>query len=342
MAFIALLKKPRTRVIIQEDQDDQRATSSALNGVKAFYQQTRRAALAGLVITLILGASKLAGGWFGHSLALLSDSLHSFGDALSSASILVAFWWAEIPADPEHPYGHTRLESIAALIVALLLLQSGLWIGWEVVHSWEERSHLPDWYTLLIAFASVVLNVGLNRYSLWVARRTGSKSIEAQAWDQCLDILGSLVVLLSLALSFWGPPGWSQIDKIAAFAIAGLILWVGGRLLWESVQDLMDRQAEPELLDQIRQLALNIPGVQGVEKLRVRKTGLEYLVDIHVEVDPQVSVMRGHEIGHRVKDCLRARVVGIKDVLVHIEPAPSRERPEPPILSTPSQPDAVP
>jgi len=201
---------------------------------------------------------------------------------------------------------------------------------------------LPDWYTLLIAFASVVLNVGLYRYSLWVARRTGSKAIEAQAWDQCLDILGSLVVFLGLALVFWGGPAWNQIDKIAAFAIAGLILWVAGRLLWESVQDLMDRQAEPELLDKIRRLALDTPGVEGVEKLRVRKTGLEYLVDIHVEVDPQVSVWRGHEIGHRVKDRLKDQVVGIKDVLVHIEPSPQKSVPEPPTLSTPSPPDAVP
>jgi cation diffusion facilitator family transporter len=285
------------------------------------YGQTRRAAWAGLIVTLGLGIAKLLGGWFGHSLALLSDSVHSLGDALASASILGALWWSELPPDREHPYGHTRIETIAASYVALLLIGSGIWVGYEAVHSWNTAAPAPHWYTLAIAFVSVALNEGLFRYSMSVARSTGSKAVEASAWDQRLDVFGSLVVLLGLAVAAFAGPQWHMVDHVAALFVAGIILFAGGSLFWSSLQELMDRQASPDFLAKIRQLAFTVPGVRGVEKLVARKAGLEYFVDIHVEVNPALSVMEGHSIGHAVKDCLVTEITTVKDVLVHIEPA---------------------
>jgi cation diffusion facilitator family transporter len=290
------------------------------NGAQELYRRTRQAALCGLIVTFSLGVAKLLGGWFGHSLALLSDSLHSFGDSLSSASVLGALWWSERPADREHPYGHTRIESIAASNVALLLIGSGIWVAYEAIHSWNELSPTPHWYTLAIASVSVVLNEAMFRYAFSVAKDTGSKSVEASAWDQRLDVFGSLVVLLSLVVSIWGGSNWHFIDHLAALIVAITILIAGGTIYWGSLQDLMDRQADPDLLAQVRQLALGVPGVRGVEKLFVRKSGLEHFVDIHVEVAPEISVQEGHQIGHAVKDRLIGEIVTIRDVLVHIEP----------------------
>jgi cation diffusion facilitator family transporter len=292
-----------------------------INDIKDLYRQTRRAAWGGLVVTLTLGVAKLAGGWFGHSLALLSDSVHSFGDALASASILLALRWAERPPDAEHPYGHTRIETIAASNVALLLVGSGVWIVWEAVRTWNDPTPSPQWYTLVIAATGVVLNEAIFQYSVAIARRTGSKAVEASAWDQRLDVLGSLVVLVGLAVATWAGPEWHGVDRVAALAVAGIILWAGGTLFWESLQDLMDRQAGPEVVARVREVASSVPGVRGVEKLYVRKAGLEHFVDIHVEVDPDATVREGHAIGHAVKDRLMANVVTVKDVLVHIEPA---------------------
>ena len=290
------------------------------NGSHDLYRRTRRAALGGLIVTLCLGVAKLLGGWFGHSMALLSDSFHSFGDALSSASVLVALWWSEQPPDREHPYGHTRIETIAASNVALLLIGSGIWIAYEAIRSWNEPSPTPHWYTLLIALASVVTNEAIFRYSISVSKQTGSKAVEASAWDQRLDVFGSLVVLLSLAITIWAGDGWHFIDHLATLVVAGTILLAGGVIFWGSLQDLMDRQADPELLAQVRKLALEVPGVRGVEKLFIRKSGLEHFVDIHVEVAPEISVREGHEIGHAVKDRLIAKIITVRDVLVHIEP----------------------
>jgi cation diffusion facilitator family transporter len=297
------------------------AHNNADAGIKDLYRDSRRAALGGLLLTLGLGTAKLVGGWFGHSLALLSDSIHSFGDALASATILGALVWAERPPDREHPYGHTRVEAISALTVALLLVLSGLWVGWEAIHTWGEPAPTPHGYTVVVALVSVLLNEALYRYSSRVAHRTGSKAVLASAWDQRMDAFGSFIVLVGLCIATWGGPAWHAADHITALAVSAIIVWTGGHLFWSSMQELMDRQAEPEILDLIRREALTVPGVRDVEKLFVRKSGLEYLADIHVCVDPDISVKDGHAISHAVKSHLLERVVTLKSVLVHIEPA---------------------
>jgi cation diffusion facilitator family transporter len=291
------------------------------------YRQSRRAAFLGLIVTLALGAAKLAGGLLGHSVALLSDAVHSLGDALASAAVWAALLWAQRPADREHPYGHTRVEAVAGSNVALLVILSALWVGWEAVRSLSEPSPEPEAFTLVIAAASVVLNEALYHYSSRVARRTGSSAVLAASWDQRLDALGSLAVLVGLALARW--QGWHAADHVAALVVAVVIFWTGVSLCWGSVQELMDRQADPEMLAAVRREALAVAGVRGVEKLLVRKAGLEHLVDIHVEVEPEISVREGHAIGHAVKDRLLQHLVTIKDVLVHIEPAANSHPGEP-------------
>ncbi|HEY5312930.1 MAG TPA: cation diffusion facilitator family transporter, partial [Pirellulales bacterium] len=272
--------------------------------IRELYRQSRRAALAGLVVTLSLAAAKLVGGWAGNSLALLSDSVHSFGDALASAAIWGALTWAEQPPDREHPYGHMRIEGVAALTVAVLLVVSGLGVAYEAIVSWHSLLSPPQWYTLPIALVSMLANEAIYRYSIAVARRTGSKAVQTSAWDQRLDVVGSLIVLLGLAVATWAGPSWYVVDKISAVLVALIICCAGGTLFWGSLQELIDRQADAPMLAAIRAEALAVPGVHGVEKLLARKTGLEYLVDIHVEVDPAITVDQGHAIGHSVKSRL--------------------------------------
>ncbi|MHB1421820.1 MAG: cation diffusion facilitator family transporter [Gemmataceae bacterium] len=289
--------------------------------IQQLYRQSRRAALWTVAVTLSLGLAKLAGGLLGHSLALLSDSVHSLGDALAAASVAAALCWAQRPADREHPYGHSRAEAVAGSSVSLLMILSGLWVGGKALHGLGETAPAPEAYTLGIAAVSVLFNEGLFRYSSRVARRTGSRALLSAAWDQRLDACGSLVVLVGLSAARWG--GLHAADHVAALAVALVILWAGSRLFWGSLHELMDSQADPRILSAVRREALAVEGVRGVEKLLVRKAGLEYLVDIHVEVDPEISVREGHAIGHAVKDRLLARIVTVKDALVHIEPAPS-------------------
>jgi cation diffusion facilitator family transporter len=287
--------------------------------MEELYRQGRRAAIWAIGINIALGMAKLAGGLFGHSVALISDAVHSLGDALTSGAVFVALLWSQQPADREHPYGHTRAEAVAGSNVALLLILSAIWVGWESLSTLAEPSPSPEAYTLAIAAGSFLLMEGLWRYETWVARRTGSTALRATAWDHRLDALGSLAVLggLALARGF----GWHAADHVAAVVVALIIFGAGAHLFWVSVQELMDRQAEPEVLQRVRQEAGAVPGVVRVEKLLVRKTGLEYLVDIHVEVDADKTVREGHAIAHAVKDRLVQQLLRVKDVLVHIEPA---------------------
>jgi cation diffusion facilitator family transporter len=290
--------------------------------IQELYRQSRRTALWGIFANLGIALGKLAGGYFGDSVALMSDSAHSFGDAVVSGMILAALILSQQPPDREHPYGHTRAEAIAGSSLAFLLIMVAFWVAWEASHEIGKPFHEPAVYTLWIAAANIVLKEGLYQYNRRVAERTGSRAVLASAWDHRLDALSSVAVLVGIALARWGGPLGHLADPIAAEIVAVIILWSGARLFWDSFQELMDRQADPELVAQVRAAAAAVPGVRGIEKLWVRKTGLEYLVDIHVEVDPTLTVREGHAIAHAVKDRLVGGMDLIKDVLVHIEPAP--------------------
>jgi cation diffusion facilitator family transporter len=287
-----------------------------------FYRQGRRAAFWGVVVALGLGVVQFLGGLFGESVALMSDAFHSLGDALTSLAVFGALLWAQQPADAEHPYGHTRAEAVAGSNVALLLVLLGLAVCWEALRTLTEPSNGPEWYTLVIAAAGVLLKEGLYRYEIGIARTTGSGAVRASAWDHRLDAFGSLTVLVGLAVARWGGPECHVADHIAALVVGLVIAWAGARLFWNSLNELMDRQADPETLVAVRREAMAVPGVLGVEKLLVRKSGLEYLVDIHVEVAPDMTVRDSHQIGHAVKGRLLTKLMTVKDVLVHIEPSP--------------------
>lgn len=284
------------------------------------YRDGRRAAAWGVAISLSLGLAKFLGGFFGNSLALLSDAVHSLFDAAISGGLSGALLIAERPADLEHPYGHGRMEAVAGAGVALLLVVVATGIAWRAIATLNEPHPPLEAYTLVIAACGAVLQEGLYRYSSRVARRTGSGALLATAWDYRLDALGGLAVVFGVSLSKWGGPLWQWADHFAALIIAATVLWIGGRLLRDNINDLMDRQASPEILADVRRAAVSVAGVLGVETLRVRKAGLEYLVDIHIEVAPDLTVEVGHAIAHAVKDRIKHNVAAIRDVLVHVEP----------------------
>jgi cation diffusion facilitator family transporter len=262
---------------------------------------------------------KAIAGVFGHSLALLSDAVHSLVDAAAAGALSAALLVAEQPADREHPYGHGRAEALAGAGVALVLLLLAAGIAWEAV-TVHRRHPPPETYTLSIAIGCALAQEAMYLYSSRVARRTGSGALMATAWDYRLDALGALAVVVGVALAKWGGPWWQWADHAAALVVAAIVFWVGGGLLRENVDSLMDRQESPERLDAARRAAAAAPGVKAIEKIRMRKVGLESLVDIHVEVEPGLTVEEGHAIAHAVKDRLISQVPAVRDVLVHIEP----------------------
>jgi len=286
----------------------------------ASYRAAIRAALVGLAINLALGITKLAAGIIAHSFALLADAVNSLGDVFISSVVIFALWYAQKPPNPRHPYGHMRVEAIAASNVALVVIISALAIGWEAVRNITAQHAAPPLWTFWIAAGNAVIKEGLYQYKSRIGKQTGSLAIMAVAWDHRSDALCSLAVLAGLGIVRWGGPKWIWADEVAALIVVIAILGTAGKLFREGAIELMDVQADDEFVAKIRKEALATPEVRAVEKLWVRKSGLEYFADIHVEVDPQMSVAHGHQIGHDVKDRLLSAFPELRDVLVHLEP----------------------
>jgi cation diffusion facilitator family transporter len=292
------------------------------NSSASLYRTATRATLLGLVVNLTLGVVKLVGGLVGNSFALLSDAVNSLGDSLTSIVVRFALRGAQRPPDAEHPYGHTRAEGIAATNVAVVIILSALMVAWEAIQRLGTTHAPPPVWTLWIAGLNVLIKESLYQYKVGIGRRVGSAAVIANAWDHRSDALCSSAVLIGLAAVRWGGPGFSWADQAAALVVVLAITWTGVKLFCSSASELMDLQADPQLVAEIRRVAEQLPNVRRVEKLWVRKTGLEYLADIHIEVDEHLSVAEGHRIGHGVKDRLLASFPALRDVLVHLEPYP--------------------
>ncbi len=283
------------------------------------YRQASRAALVGLLANLALGGLKLTVGVAQQSFALIADAVNSLGDGLASLVVLASFRVSQRPPDAEHPYGHSKAEGIAASNVAVLVVLSGVLVGVEALRRFDVVHPAPTSIVLWIAGGNAIIKEGLFRYKMAVGKRVGSTALIANAWDHRADALCALAVLAgAIALSL-GAPLWA--DEAAALVVVGAIVGAGISLYRKAAHDLMDPQAESAQLERVRALATAVPGVAALDVVTLRKSGLVYFLDIHVQVDPQLTVEVGHGIGHRVKDTILEQMPEVADVLVHLEPS---------------------
>ena len=285
-----------------------------------------RATFLGLTVNLVLASTKLVAGILGHSHALIADAVESLADVFSSVIVWRGLVVAEVPPDEDHPYGHGKAEPLAAAIVSGMLLVAAAWI---VVQSLREIAtpHLaPAPFTLFVLFGVIAIKEGLFRFVLHESISVESSAVQTDAWHHRSDAITSLAAAIGIGIALIGGKGYEQADDWAALAAAVVIAWNGWRLFQPAMNELMDRSPNRELIDRIRTIAAATPGVEAVEKCFVRKMGYQYLVDMHVEVDPDMTVLRSHEIAHEVKDKVRAELPRVLDVLVHVEPRRQKER----------------
>jgi cation diffusion facilitator family transporter len=284
------------------------------------YRDAGRAAVWGLGVNLALATVKVIVGFLSGSAALIADAVNSIGDVASSLVVRGALWIAQQDEDEDHPYGHTKAESIAGLSVSLVVVGSAALLAIETLRRIPAGWALPGLAAPITAALCAVVKESLYRYTQRVARRIDSAALRATSWDHRSDALGSAAIALALVVAPWLGPAGTLVDPIAALIVCAVLIAIGGRLFARTARELMDQQADTELVDQIRQVALAWQPVRDVEKLRVRKSGLEYFVEIHIQVDGQLTVDQGHRIAHEVKDRLLGTFPRIRDVLVHIEP----------------------
>lgn len=285
-----------------------------------------RLVLAGVFANLGLAIVKIVTGVIGHSYALIADGIESAADIVTSLVVFTGIKVAIKPPDEEHPFGHGRAESIAALFVCVGLLVAAMLIAWQSINEIRNPHTAPAWFTLPVLVMVIGLKVWLSRWLERAGRAAGSMALRGDALHHFSDALTSAAAFVGISLALLGGPGWESADDWAALVACGVIAANGVVLLRSTLFEMMDGGVQGEFRTHVRELAAGVDGVDGIEKCRIRKSGFGFLMDIHVEVDGRLSVEEGHEIARAVKHTLLDSGLGVVDVVVHIEPSPATIR----------------
>ena len=292
-------------------------------------QRGLRATFLGIAVNVVLGAVKFAAGIFGHSHALIADATESFADIFNSLVVWRGIVVAAAPADEDHPYGHNKAEPLAAAFGAVMLFAAAIWIAangtrdiYESLHPQIFHYHHEPvrWFTLAVLVVVIAVKEGLFRFVIGEGEATDNSAVKTDAWHHRSDAITSAGAFIGIGIALLGGEKFSWADDAAAIFCALIIAVNGWLLLRPPLSELMDEAPDPKIVEQIRQLAANTPGVVRVEKCFARKAGHLYFVEMHVQVDPQMTVLRSHEIAHAVKNKIRETMPEVSDVLVHIEP----------------------
>ena len=284
-----------------------------------YYSEIRRLTLIGGVLDLFLGFIKVLVGYIGNSQALIADGIHSLSDLITDILVLVATKHSAQAADEGHPYGHDRIQTLVSLALAGSLGIIAIVIAWDAVIGIVSPESLlqPGFWPLAVAAISVVSKEGYFQYVVRHPSAATSRMLYANAWHSRSDALSSLAVIVGVGGVL---AGFAWADAFAAIVVAGLLLVVAYRIGREGAEELIDSAASPVLNTNMRKTILSIEGVRDSHELRTRRMADKVLADVHIRVDPLISVSEGHRIGDEVMDALKTRFPEVGDVVVHIDP----------------------
>jgi cation diffusion facilitator family transporter len=273
-----------------------------------------------MLVSAALATAKIAVGLNANSTAVVSDGLESVGDVLTSGLVLFGLVIAAKPPDSEHPYGHGRLETLSALVVGMILIASGSLIAFRSLQRAWESQHAPAAYAVWPLVASIAVKSAMSLSKWRLGRRIRSAVLTADAWHDTVDILSGTVALIAVAITLADPVRFAAADHLGGSAVGFIVIFVGIRVVRDTTLQLMDTMPEPEDMQRIREVGLSVPGALGIEKCFARKTGLQWHVDLHLDVDPAMSVFASHQIASEVRARIREKLDWVADVLVHVEP----------------------
>ena len=282
--------------------------------------QVRLVSWAGVAVNLFLSIVKFITGYLGSSQAVIADAVHSLSDMSTDLAVIfgVRYWVA--PADEKHPYGHRRIETIITAIIGIILVAVAISIGYKAILTVREvHIEQPGWIALMGAIFSILLNEGLYQWSILIGKRAKSSAVIANAWHHRSDALSSIPVVIAVALAILNPK-LAFIDHIGALIVSLFILKVSWDIVYPAFLELSDSGASRKDIDHIESIAMGISGVQYVEAIRTRRCGEGLFVDLHVQVQGEMSVRSGHQIAGEVKGNLIQKGPNVHDVIVHIEP----------------------
>ncbi|QCX37550.1 cation transporter [Aureibaculum algae] len=279
-----------------------------------------RTAYFSIIGNISLALIKGVAGFFGNSYALIADAIESATDVVASLLVLFGFKYAKRPADENHPYGHGKIEPIITFAVVAFLVISATIIAFESIQNIQSPQKVPKSWTLIVLGVIIIWKEVSYRVVIKKSKEIKSTSLKADAWHHRSDAITSVMAFVGISIAVVLGEGYETADDWAALFASVIILYNSYLILRPALGEIMDEQIYGDLIILIREKSTEVEGVLGTEKCFIRKAGMKYNVDLHAIVNGDISVKKGHDIAHDLKDYLRAQLPNLGHVLIHIEP----------------------
>lgn len=276
--------------------------------------------LVSVVCNAILVGIKLALGVLGRSQALIADAIHSMTDFATDILAFFGLKYAFKDRDEDHPFGHGKIDTLMSLLIGIAMLLAGMWLAYESIMKIVTGESLqPNFWALAGALSSIVIKEGLYQYTYRVGKEIGNNSLIANAWHHRTDAISSVAVLVGVIPGLINP-SWAVFDAFAAILVAGMIFKVGIDVVIPAFRDVSDAAPSDEEIEKIRRVVYTVDGVRNAHDIRARYYSNKLYVEVHVMVDPEITVREGHEIAAKVRRKLKHELSNILDAIVHLDP----------------------
>jgi cation diffusion facilitator family transporter len=304
---------PKSSIVNRQPPITKSTTHPAEKGMKT--------SVIGILVNAVLAAVKGIAGIFGNSYALVADAIESSLDVFSSAIVWGGLKISTIPADADHPYGHGKAEPLAGALVSIGLLAGAVIIIIQSVNEIITPHHAPEPFTIIVLIVVILTKEILFRFVISVGKEVSSTAVKGDAWHHRSDAITSAAAAVGISVALIGGEGYESADDYAALFVSVIIAFNAYKIFYPALNEIMDAAPQPEIENNVRQIAGKVNGVLWLEKCNVRKMGFDFFVDLHVTVDANITVHEGHEVARRVKAAICSSNARILDVLVHIEPS---------------------
>jgi cation diffusion facilitator family transporter len=264
---------------------------------------------------------KWTAGILGNSYALIADAIESTSDIFASFLVFLGIKYTNRPADSNHPYGHGRLEPLITFIVVAVLMTSATIIAYESIVNIRTPHAPPKLFTLLVLAPIIIWKELSFQWVMHKAKLTNSSALKSDAWHHRSDAITSVAAFIGISIALFMGKGYEAADDWAALFASGFILFNCYKIFRPALGEIMDEHQYEDVITEVRKIALTVNGVVATEKCFIRKSGMYYLVDLHLTVDGNITVKEGHSISHQVQDTLKEQLPHLASVLIHVEPS---------------------
>ena len=285
-----------------------------------FEKTAIRVSLVSVVWNLILSVFKLIAGFVAHSGAMISDAVHSASDVFSSIIVMIGVRISGKASDKDHPYGHERMECVAAIVLATVLAGTGVGIGYAAVKTLldgEYASEIPGMLALIAAVVSILVKEAMFWYTRYYAKKIDSSAVMADAWHHRSDALSSIGAFVGI---FGARLGYPILDPIASIVICVMIAKASIDIFRDAIDKMVDHSCDAKTEESMKREILKVPGVRRVDLLKTRLFGSKMYVDIEIAADGNISLCDAHDIAENVHHTIENKFKNVKHCMVHVNP----------------------